>query len=67
MSTLNSIFSFIRSNFFYDARSSIISISVIFLIYFMNKMLKDKEDSPIKSLKYLAGTITSFGVFLLMC
>ncbi len=66
METINIILSYLQSHFFYDARSSIITISVIFVIYFMNKMLKDKEDNPVKSLKYLAGTMTSFGLFLLM-
>lgn len=66
METINIILSYLQSHFFYDARSSIITISVILVIYFMNKMLKDKEDNPVKSLKYLAGTMTSFGLFLLM-
>ena len=66
MESVNLILSFLQTHFFYDARSSIITISVLCLIYFMNKMLKDKEDNPIKSLKYLAGTMTSFALFLLI-
>lgn len=66
MNTLRSIFSFIRNNFFYDFRSSIITISILCVIIFMSKMLKDKGSSPITSLKYLAGTATSFSIFLLM-
>lgn len=67
MEVLGKILSFIRLHFFYDLRSAVISISVIFLVYFMRKMLKDKVDKPLKSLITIISTVIPLTViFILM-
>jgi hypothetical protein len=66
MDILDSIFNFIVSNFFYDFRSSILTISAIFLAVFLNKLCKDKGDNLVKTLRYLLETCMSFAVLVIM-
>jgi len=60
------IFNFLKSNFFYDLRSSVISVSFLLLVYFLNKLLKDKGDKIIKTLKYLVETAMCFAILIIV-
>ncbi|NCB48316.1 MAG: hypothetical protein EOM55_01605 [Clostridia bacterium] len=60
------IINFLRSNFFYDLKSSIVSISFILLLYFLNKLLKDKGDKLGKTLQYLLETAMCFATLMIV-
>ena len=56
MTFFDMMITFIHVHFFYDLRSSVISICVLLMIYFLNKLWKDKGEKPIESLKLLVET-----------
>ena len=66
MEELGKILNFIHVHFFYDLRSSFISLSVLFLSLFMYKLLKYKGDKPLKSLYYIVGTVVPFVVLMIL-
>ena len=67
MELLGRILSFIQAHFFYDLRSGVLTISVIVLAYFMNRMLHDKVDKPLKSLiTIISAVIPLTVIFILM-
>lgn len=55
--TFESILAFVRANFFYDLKSSVISICFIIGAFFFFKLLKDNGEKVNKSLKYLTCVI----------
>ena len=64
--TIGSIWSFIRANFFYDLKSSVISIFVILGTFFFIKLLKDNGEKVKKSFNYLSCVIICFGIVMLL-
>ena len=63
---IQSILGFIRANFFYDLRSSVITLCLIFGVFFLFKLLKDNGEKVNKSLKYLTYSCLSFGILILI-
>ena len=61
-----SIMAFIRANFFYDLRSSIVSICFIIGAFFFFKLLKDNGEKLNKSLKYLTCVVLCAVVVFLL-
>ena len=57
--TFESIMAFIRANFFYDLRSSVVSICFLIGAFFFFKLLKDNGEKVAKSLKYITLYTTS--------
>ena len=51
--SFESILGFIKANFFYDFRASIITICVLVLVLYFFKLLKYDNEKPVKSLKYI--------------
>lgn len=66
MEILSQIFLFIRINFFYDLKSSVISISALFMLYYLHKLLHDNGSKPRITLKYLTGCSMSFAVLAIL-
>lgn len=64
--TFESIMGFIRANFFYDLKSSIISFCVIIGAFFFFKLLKDNGEKVAKSLKYLTCVVICVGIVMLL-
>ena len=64
--SFESIMGFIRANFFYDLKSSIVSLCVIIGGFFFYKLLKDKGDKVAKSLRYLTCVVVCFAVVMLL-
>ena len=64
--SFESIMGFIRANFFYDLKSSIISFCVIVGAFFFYKLLKDNGDKAAKSLRYLTCVVICFVVVMLL-
>ena len=64
--TLESIFGYIRANFFYDLRSTVISSCFLLGIFFLFKLLKDNGEKVNKSLKYLTCVVLCFVVVFLL-
>jgi len=64
--TLESIFGFIRANFFYDFRSSVISICFLLGMFFMMKLLKDNGEKVSKSFRFLTCLVLCFGIVFLL-
>lgn len=64
--TFESIIGFIRANFFYDFKSSIISLCVIIGAFFFFKLLKDNGEKVAKSLRYLTCVVVCIGVVMLL-
>ena len=64
--TFESVMAFIRANFFYDLRSSIVSICFLLGAFFMFKLLKDNGEKVNKSLKYLTCVVLCAGVVFLL-
>jgi len=60
------IVDYLKSNFFYDLRSSLISISFVLLLYFLNKLLKDKGEKILKTVKYLVETAMCFAILIIV-
>ena len=64
--TFESILAFVRANFFYDLKSSVISICFIIGAFFFFKLLKDNGEKVNKSLKYLTCVILCAAVVYLL-
>lgn len=62
----NEIFVYLRQNFFYDLRSSILSICAIIAFVYFIKLSKDKGDKIKVTLKYLTCIIVCFSIFVLL-
>jgi len=60
------VYSYIRANFFYDFKSSVISIFCIIGAFFLYKLLKDNGDKVYKSLRYLTCVVVCFLVVFLL-
>ncbi len=65
MEAVNTILNFLRNNFFYDFRSTVITFCVIFTIIYMRKMLNDDGKNTAKSVKYIVLTTMFFFTFLI--
>ncbi len=59
------IYDYIVANFFYDIRSSIISISFILLLLCVKRLGKDKCDKISVTIKYLVETAMCFGTLII--
>ncbi len=66
MEILLSILSYIRTNFFCNPRQSLISICVIVGFIYFRKMMKYDNSNPAISVKYIACTVLSFSVLMLV-
>lgn len=66
MDILSQLFMFIRLNFFYDFRSSVTSIFMLLMLYFLNKLLHDDGKKVKVTLKYLTGCSMSFAVLAIL-
>ena len=51
--SLDNLWGFIRTNFFYDFRSTVISLCVIVAAFFFIRLLKDNGEKVVKSMRYL--------------
>lgn len=66
MFDIENVLAFIKANFFYDLKSSIISICLILAMFFLMRLLKDNGDKIYRSLKYLTCVVVFFGVVVLL-
>lgn len=66
METLQNLWEVIRANFFYDLRSSIISVCFILGSFFLYKLLKDNGEKVYKSMRYLTCVAMFFSVAMLL-
>ena len=64
--SLDNLWGFIRTNFFYDFRSTIISICVIIGAFFFIKLLKDNGEKVVKSMRYLICIAICITVVVIM-
>ena len=64
--TFESVMGFIRANFFYDFRATILTVCFCFVIFFLYKLLKYDNEKPVKSLKYLTIVVVCGAVFMLI-
>jgi hypothetical protein len=62
MEVFESVWGFIRANFFYDLRSSIISICFLLGAFFFMKLLKYDGEKVLKSMRYLSCVVLFFSV-----
>ena len=66
METIQSIWGFFRANFFYDIRSSIITICVFVCVICLTRLLKDNYEKLSKTLKNLVCVIMCFTIALVL-
>ena len=66
MDILRNLWNFIRTNCFYDLKSSIISICIIIGIYYLFKLLKDNGEKVYKSMRYLTCLVMCFAVVAIL-
>ena len=66
MDTLQDLWGVIRANFFYDLRSSIISVCFLLGVFFLYKLLKYDGEKIFKSMRYLTCVAMFFSVVLLL-
>lgn len=64
--SFESIMGFIKANFFYDLRSTVLSVCFIFVLFYLFKLLKYDNEKPVKSLKYLTVVFVCGAVFMLI-
>ena len=66
MDIMQNLWGFLRENFFYDLRSSIVSICFLFGAFFLYKLLKYDGEKIFKSMRYLTCVAMFFSVVLLL-
>ena len=62
MESLRALFGFVRANFFYDTRASILTISFALVCFFVFKLLKTKVEKANKIWSNMVGAIVFFVV-----
>ncbi len=66
MNEINALLNFLRKNFFYDFRSTVLTFCVIFIAVLLHKICNDDGKSNAKSFKYLVLTTMFFSTFLII-
>ena len=66
MDIMQNLWGFLRENFFYDLRSSIVSICFLLGSFFLYKLLKDNGEKIVKTTKYLTCVAMFFSAALLL-
>ena len=64
--SFENIMGFIKANFFYDLRSTVLTICLVFVLFYLFKLLKYDNEKPVKSLKYLTIGFVCGAVFMLI-
>ena len=64
--SFESVMGFIKANFFYDFRATILTLCMLFVVFFVYKLLKYDNEKPVKSLRYLTFVVVFGAVFMLV-
>ncbi|MBQ3213653.1 MAG: hypothetical protein IJB10_01400 [Clostridia bacterium] len=66
MNIFESMWGLIRANFFYDVRSTIVSICFLLGVFFFMKLLKYDGEKIFKSMRYLTCVVLFFSVAFIL-